>query len=106
MYGELRWGGRTECTVCGSITEFDGIGEVPDEYKKIIVEQDGEWRLSIDSEQNRVPALKVIRELTKVSLAEAKEKMNNIRGTKGWVDWLASALRAAGIECSSHLSNR
>lgn len=106
LYGELRWGGRTECAACGSVTEFDGFGEVPDDYKKAIVEQDGEWHLSIESEHNRVAALKVIRELIDVPLAEAKEKLNNIRGTKGWVEWLAWALRAAGIECTSHLSCR
>ncbi|KAA0133003.1 hypothetical protein FYZ48_24475 [Gimesia chilikensis] len=95
--GELCWSGRATCESCGSIAEFDGRGELPEDLRPAILAEEGEWQLVLDDRKDTVRALRVIRERLQVPLQESKALLNDLRGTKTKLAWIQDGLRQENI---------
>jgi hypothetical protein len=98
--GELRWHvGWTKPD--GERVEEDGVGIAPPRVRVMLL-NDGGWRLRVDDSLSRVTCMQVLRSLFNLSLSEASEATRLIpgeiyQGTHGEVSWLAEGLRARGV---------
>ncbi len=100
---ELVWWGSTRCDACGSQTEFDDYGDLPDDLKQIMLQDEGEWELAVAPGENVVSAMKVVRERLDVSLSEARVALGQLRGTKTTLEWIQLGFTEAGIHSSLRL---
>ena len=96
--GELRWSGRETCSSCDAIVEFDDFGDIPDELKPAILEDEGEWELVLSDGADRLAALKVLRDRLGVSIGQAKEKLSALRDTRVTLEWIQDGFARVGVE--------
>ena len=100
-----RWHLSYECKNCDNAVEFDEIGELPNEIKRAIVEQDGSWG-AILSNRKELKKLsfhlrkysQFMSEMVDLELTEAGVTDMFFRGTKNEVMWLIIKLSIKGIE--------
>lgn len=94
----LRWYRSTACPTCGAMEE-DGEGFPPAEYRRMLVESAGSWKLVVDV-SFKVRTLKVLKDVLGLSMMEAAAVRfpDVLIGTKAEVDWLASLLMNEGVE--------
>ena len=101
--GELRWSGRETCDSCGSIVEFDDFGDIPEELKAIILEDEGEWELVLDAGYDRLAAMKVLRDRLGVAVGQAKKKLSALSDTKTTLEWIQEGFAEVGVSSKLRL---
>ena len=100
-----RWHLSYKCKICDNAIEFDDIGELPDEIKRAIIEQEGLWG-AILSNRKELKKLsfysrkdsQIMSEIADLELTEAGVTDMFFKGTKNEVMWLISKLSKKGIE--------
>jgi hypothetical protein len=96
--GNLIWSGSEACQECGARTEFDDYGDIPEDLKPLVLQEEGEWSLHIMPSQDTIKALKLLRARLGLPISDVKAKLNNLRGTKAKMMWLQDGLRLQGVE--------
>src|ERR671930_707789 len=72
LHGRLVWHALYLCPHCEAPVEEDGFGPAPDEFRRAILAQAGEWRLVVPEPGARaVRVVKVLRQALGLSLADA-----------------------------------
>lgn len=94
--GELIYSGSQHCRSCGSALEFDGAGDLPEDLEKLIVADEGWWKLEV-SPSGRVGAMRLFRARLGLSIADAKKALDGLCGTKTKLEWLQQDLKRRGI---------
>lgn len=90
---ELFWSLSYRCPYCTCTIEMDDAGYPPQEIRKQIFKQHGEWELKIDlaNLKNKAKVLKALREVFSLSLLETskivKQSSYITRGTKVEIHW-------------------
>lgn len=101
---KLVWHQSSRCHHCGMAMEEDGIGNIPDELRQLILEQEGSWCLQItEIEERAIIAAKILRKLMNLSLPEITKIQKKIPGeviigTHVEMKWLVKNLRAEGLQ--------
>ena len=97
-FGEVGrgWFESFRCSACGNAYEADGGSPAPEEFRRAIIAEEGEWILEMIAEPT-VSLLKALREQLSLSLRkvhELKERMpaEVRRGTRHEVNTLLRAL--------------
>lgn len=98
---KIVWFRSYRCPACGNRIEEDDHGLPPEEIRKAILEQEGEWSLVVEASGD--PAvLKVLRHSLQLSMADVaklRKRMPNqvFQGTRAEVERLASLFDNAGV---------
>jgi hypothetical protein len=101
---QLRWSLSYECPYCHSTVEMDDVGFPPQEIRKSIIAQEGEWKLIIDkaSLNDKIKTLKVLRKAFSYSIQETSKLVKNFpyitSGTKTEMNWLKRLLSNENIK--------
>ncbi|MBV6621402.1 MAG: hypothetical protein KI793_00345 [Rivularia sp. (in: Bacteria)] len=99
----LRWSISSQCPFCNSMIESDDIGFPPDDIRRIILAEEGEYQLLIkQSELNKVKAVKVLRDALEISITKASTILKLfpkpiVDGTKIEMFYLQKLLECEGI---------
>jgi hypothetical protein len=101
--GELRWGTSYQCEFCGTAEESDGVGAAPEDVRRAIIEQDGEWGLTVTDVVVVPTALRVLRQALALSISETAAIKRGapgtlVRGTRVEMMRLEAAMRKAGVD--------
>ncbi|MFH8886385.1 hypothetical protein [Streptomyces californicus] len=101
---ELWWDSEFSCGSCGTyLCEHAGPGPAPDEVREALLSAHGAVRLRlVGSVPALVPALKVFREISAVSLSRARELVGELSrdglvGTLPEMEFLKVRLRTRGV---------
>jgi hypothetical protein len=78
--GGFGWWPSLYCPSCGRSCEADGGPPTPDEYRQIILQQEGEWSL-VSPVPATVELLKTLRAVLSLSLPETQALRNRLPGT-------------------------
>jgi hypothetical protein len=106
--GELVWHRGYRCTYCGVQIEEDGRGSAPDDVRRAILQQEGEWALTLEEPGRRATtALKLLRQALSLSLGEVEELRKLIpgtvvSGTKTEMERLSAILSTDGLQAAVH----
>ena len=101
---QLRWYFSYCCPYCDCVIEMDDIGFPPQDIRRAILAQEGEWELVIDktSLSDKVKALKILRNALNLSIQKASKLKKNFpylaSGTKAEMNWLKKFLGNEKIE--------
>ncbi len=79
MHGYIILSESTRCSNCDFALEADGHGKLPDDIRKLQIEQEGHWGLKIHSGK-KVVIGKVIRALESLTLKEVSILLKKIPG--------------------------
>lgn len=96
----LSWWTTVVCPLCGYVEEGGGDWRAPEELRQLLMQQDGVWGIKILIDADRVPAVKLIREIYSISLKEVSVILkNNIlwEGTVTEIDWLFNIMNSKKI---------
>ena len=103
--GTLKWYKSYSCQSCGAAEEIDGTGFPPEEIRDKILENEGRWKiLFLHQKMNKAAAMKVLRGLLNLSLAETKQMLDRLppeplsQGTKTEMLWIKGHLEHAGVQ--------
>lgn len=77
--GGLGWYESFHCSSCGQAYEADGLIPVPEEFRRAIIAQEGEWTLEATAPLS-ITLLKAFREALSLSLGEAQELKQRMPG--------------------------
>lgn len=69
---KLIWSESINYDMCGEHLESDGIGLPPVEFRKIIIDLNGEWQLHIDEKISISITLKIIRNAISLDINDTK----------------------------------
>jgi hypothetical protein len=100
--GELRWhASRREG---GVPVEEDGVGIPPEQVRRRLIQESGEWETVLTSVPERNKAAHLLREKLNLSLAQAVERTQTMpivvfKGTRVEAQWVADWLRDIGGRC-------
>jgi hypothetical protein len=103
--GRIEWFRSYHCPACNLQIEEDGIDETPPEIREAILNVEEKWAIEVDSiDHQKAAAMKVIRELLKLSLTEISVLRKQIpgklvEGTQLEMGRIETLLRSAGISC-------
>ena len=96
---QLRWSRSIDCPNCG-IVEEDDIGFPPEALREKILQAFGRWTLVV-GEQDRLAAIKIIRNAFDLSMEEAAARKRAFPvlyiGTRVEAEWLKALMSASGI---------
>ncbi len=107
---ELKWYESTSCPLCGYAVEADAGGFMPEDYRKLIIEEEGLWQVSVDSAGNKSIALaKMLRQILGLDLKEAMGISKKIptaifTGTQSEMLWICDFVISAGLCASVQLA--
>ena len=98
----LRWYMAYTCGSCGSAVEFDDVGFPPAEIRKLILDSGGCWEIFLLPEENRVKAVKLLKNKLEWTNRDALARLKNpngpvFQGTRTEVEWLHSLLIQDGV---------
>ena len=79
MHGELIWSESHRCLNCDFAMEIDDKGKLPEDKRRLVLEQDGEWGLILKSD-NKPLIAKVLRSIDSFSIQEVLELLRLIPG--------------------------
>lgn len=102
--GELRWDIGTSCAACGRESYASGRGRVPAEYRSLLYEQSGLWRISIPSDAlSGAKVLLLLRNSGDLDIGTAKAQAALLRsegldGSRGEVELLRQGLEKLGAK--------
>ncbi|WP_331769380.1 hypothetical protein OG948_37010 (plasmid) [Embleya sp. NBC_00888] len=103
-HGELWWDAEFSCDGCGThLCEYAGRGTAPDDVREALLAAHGPARLRlVPPMPSLVPALKVFREVSAVSLSQARELVENlshdgVAGTLPEMEFLKTRLQLHGV---------
>jgi hypothetical protein len=77
--GGRGWYESFQCPSCGEAYEADGFTPAPEEFRRIIIAEEGEWALEATAPPS-LALLKTLREEFSLSLAEAQELKRRMPG--------------------------
>jgi hypothetical protein len=104
--GRLRWWASRSCPECGKALELDGGGDIPEEARRAILEEQGTWALTVSEEgTNVIRVMKVLREALALPLAEVRLLRQRIpdeviTGTAAEVERLRRLLAEEGVSAN------
>lgn len=97
--GRLRWYKSISCSNCGKV-EVDGIGFPPEEVRKIILNSDGYWNVSVEK-PNFIKAVKIVKETIGLSNEEVICQVRRypviFQGTMTESEWIKNKLATFSI---------
>ncbi|MFI8392639.1 hypothetical protein [Streptomyces sp. NPDC085540] len=103
-HGELWWDAEFTCDSCGTyLCEHAGPGAAPDDVREALLAAHGPARLRlVEPVSSFVPALKVFREVSAVSLSQARELVEKLShdgvvGSLSEIELLKTRLRLRGV---------
>ncbi|MET9694747.1 hypothetical protein ABZY81_41215 [Streptomyces sp. NPDC006514] len=103
-HGELWWDAEFTCDSCGTyLCEHAGPGAAPDDVRVALLAAHGPARLRlVEPVSSLVPALKVLREVSVVSLSQVRELVEKLShdgvvGTLSEIELLKTRLRLRGV---------
>ena len=105
-FPKLNWYKSFQCSFCSSALEIDGIGFPPEEIRQLIIKDEGEYKLVVNSVKlkNKVKLLKIIHQILPLSLKQLltlkKTFPNMVSGTNIEMKWLKKHLFNEGIKSS------
>jgi len=100
----LKWSISYFCSFCNTAIESDDIGFPPDDIRRIILAEEGEYKLLIKhSKINKIKAVKVLRDALVISITEAFNILkifpqSIVNGTKMEMIYLQNIFENEGIE--------
>jgi hypothetical protein len=99
----LRWYTSFVCPFCGATEELDGMGFPPEEVREVILSEEGEWNLSVNSPKEIARTLKTIRQALGLSISDAAKLLKSkpeslISGTNAEMSWLSNLLQVDGVQ--------
>lgn len=105
IYHDVLWSdSEFSCAACGTqMCEDSGPGTAPDHVREALLAANGPARLRLTGPMpSLVPALKVFREVSAVSLSRARELVgelsgDGLEGTLPEMEFLMARLRARGV---------
>lgn len=100
--GRLCWWRSLRCDDCGAAIEADDAGAPPESIRRYLLERDGAWRVRLSPPVERVAAMKALRCLLGLQLAEAAKRVRAgvaSTGTRAEAEWVARALDGAAVAC-------
>lgn len=76
---KIGWNASFTCPACKLWIEEDGVEEMPQEYRDIVIQNEGTWRLEIDDSKGKIPSiLKILRKHFGLSMEEVINVKENI----------------------------
>ncbi|MYS84046.1 hypothetical protein GTZ85_28425 [Streptomyces sp. SID5474] len=103
-HGELWWDAEFSCNGCGAhLCEHAGRGTAPDEVREALLAAHGPATLRLPHPvPSLLPALKVLREVSAVSLSQARELVeklshDGVAGTLPEMEFLKTRLQLRGV---------
>ena len=79
--GELTWYFTYKCRSCGSVVEGDDVGHLPEELRKLVMAEEGEWILRIDEvPKEKIKLMKILRQLLDLDLNSISGLLKTIPG--------------------------
>jgi hypothetical protein len=103
-HGELWWDAEFSCASCGTgLCEHTGRGTAPDDVREALLAAHGPTRLRLAHPVlSLLPAMKVFREVSAVSLPRARElaeklSHDGLEGTLSEMEFLTIRLRLRGV---------
>ncbi len=103
---KLRWYLSCICKSCNTAIEMDDFGFPPDEIRQKILNQEGEWKLKINSLElkNKAKIIKVLRYALNLSIKDTSKLLKKFpyvaNGTKVEMLWLKELLINQNIRAS------
>ena len=104
--GRLVWYESFWCPSCGTHLEIDGHDAAPEEIRKAILAQEGEWSLLVEETgKRRLLALKVVRTVLGLSLDEIGTLRTKIpgpllKGTQAEMEYVRFHLLSADLQAT------
>ena len=100
---ELAWYANYTCSQCGFTIESDDTGFPPDNIRKAILKEQGEWCIRVDDLHSKIVIAKTLRQYFEVSLKESALFIKKIpgymmKGTQVEMQWIQSLLQSEGIQ--------
>jgi hypothetical protein len=92
----LTWSMSKRCRSCNDALEVDDYGPLPPDFRQAVIVEGGEWTLRTNA-VDRVALMNVVKEAFKTSLAEAQERVGDLRGTRAEMEWLKELMRRRGL---------
>ncbi|WP_044640082.1 hypothetical protein [Risungbinella massiliensis] len=107
---KLVWHASFSCQECQYWLEEDGMGEMPDNYRSIIIKEKGLWQIEIFESKNMAQILKVLRTTFDLSIGDVVRLKKNIpgvlyKGTLVEMKRLEKVFRKYNISCRVTTSN-
>jgi len=102
----LVWYRSYSCPDCGFQLEEDGFDSPPDEIRRVILADEGEWTLSVHETGSRaILTLKVLRKALNLSLDDVAKLRKHIPGsvcdgTRVEMEWLRILLSSEQLQAS------
>jgi hypothetical protein len=79
--GELTWYMSILCRSCGRAEEVDGRGNLPEDLRSTLIQQEGEWHLVVKKVgEDRVSLLKQLRGVFALTIFEAANLYRTLPG--------------------------
>ncbi|OLT25081.1 hypothetical protein BJF79_13015 [Actinomadura sp. CNU-125] len=101
---EVHWHVQRQCTSCEFLTVACGVGETPDELRRLILAEHGPAVLTITGEPlGSLRTMKAVRDVLGVPFSEVRRSAERLRsdgvvGTLAEMERLGSRLEDAGLE--------
>ena len=106
----LAWFATHHCDYCNYRVEIDDYGHLPDELKRIVLKEEGQWQLVLHAfGTNKIATLKELREILGLSVQDLAELLTQLPGTiaigtRNEVDYLKSHLLTVLDETEMEIS--
>ncbi|MGL6337525.1 MAG: hypothetical protein ACRC80_00105 [Waterburya sp.] len=103
---QLKWYLSSICNHCYSAVEMDDFGILSNEIRQQIINEEGEWKLIIDSAEskNKAKIIKILRQALNLSIQDASNFLKKFpditSGTKVEMQWLGKLLFDENIKFS------
>lgn len=100
--GHWSWSRSFRCDACRTAVEEDHAGPGPPDVRAALRASNGVWLICAAGAYDRVTAMRVLRRLVPLSMAEARTRADEltdvgIEGTHTEVTWLAGELERGGV---------
>ena len=108
---DLGWWESYRCENCDSTIEVDGGGEMPEEFRRQLIEEEGLWQVSLPNDlRMNALVLKGLRAVMRLSLEDVTKMKQNppstiAEGTKAEMEYLRNKMSNEGVRTLLSRSN-
>lgn len=110
-HNQLAWFASHHCDYCNYRVEIDDCGHLPDELKRVVLQEEGQWQLVLYSfGKNKIATLKALQEILGLSVPGLAELLTQLPGTvaigtRTEINYLKQRLKTVLDETQLEISN-